>query len=626
MKTAVALGARLAFGTRGQRLRSLAVLGACALGTAFVLTVCGIAVDQLLDNTAFQRRAVVYFIAGANLIVALPVLALLTTVSRLSASVRDQRLANLRLLGMPAQQTRAVAATEVGVVSTVGTLLGGLVHALCVIAVPPAALAPWGAWVAVLLAVPAAGMIVAALPQRGSGSAALAQSRRSLPADPQWWRGLPLLVGLVLCWLARREISENPALHLPQAAVLATLFGGVATVGIGILLVVPVFTRLVAAVVLRHRRGPLATLLGRRLQDQPAAMTRVVTTLMVGLFAVMMATAVLSAFLSTPQYVAASDHVEREQLAEVSVTVAQAASTRARIASVAAVNEVSQFPIAALTWGDYDLGEGGTALIARCSQLTVDGRPLTPCTDTRANPVGEPWYGDGTAPSEADVQAWREDNTPTGSSARVRIDFGAASISPDAFRRAVGALEGQNVFVVSPDLPGVADLLPHSQVVLVAHGGPGDDLYDQLEAAGVRLDSYVDLENYRFVQGMQRLIWAVAVTVLSLGLLAFAVATIDRGIARQRELTALRLIGTPAPLLRWTQWLEALVPTALGSLLALGCGAYAGSTYLQVDRIAFPMRSAALLSATALTVSAVLALITVLGTSSRLDPEHIRTE
>lgn len=137
-----------------------------------------------------------------------------------------------------------------------------------------------------------------------------------------------------------------------------------------------------------------------------------------------------------------------------------------------------------------------------------------------------------------------------------------------------------------------------------------------------RVESFVDLENYRFVQGMQRLVSTVAVTVLSLGLLAYAVA-----VARRRELTALRLIGTPASLLRWTQWLEALVPSALGSLLALACGAFAGSTYLELgNRIAFPVRSAVLLGSTALLLAAVLALVAVLGTWSRLDPEHIRAE
>lgn len=68
-----------------------------------------------------------------------------------------------------------------------------------------------------------------------------------------------------------------------------------------------------------------------------------------------------------------------------------------------------------------------------------------------------------------------------------------------------------------------------------------------------------------------------------------------------------------------------MVPTALGSLLALGCGAYAGSTYLQLDeRLQFPVAAAVGLSVAAVVVSALLAAITVAGTTARLDAEHIR--
>lgn len=608
-------------------MRAVVVLVACVVGVAFLLTTWGIAVDQLADNTAFPRAAIIYLISGTVLIVALPVLALLSTVARLSAAVRDRRLANLRLLGMSASQTRLVAATEVGLVSLVGTALGAMLHLVCAATVPAGAIAPTAAWLVVLAAVPALVMLISFLPQRASARGALEGSRRALPDAPGWWRLAPLAAGLALCWWTHVQIGPQGGREVTQAVLLSSLFGGVALVGIGVLTVVPVFTRMLAGAVLAMGRGPRAILLGRRLQDHPAAMTRVIATLMVGLFAVMMARAVLSAFLATPQYVSAADHVERDQVAELAESASALPSVRAKLDAIGKLDQVEEFPILVARWGDYDTdGWGATVVVARCADLQRAGQALPGCRDGRLNLVGQQWFSRTSAPQTVSLRATRGWDV-VGEGTGVPVNFTASPISLAAFDRAVGVLQSTNAAVVSPDLPGVRELMARSDVLIVAHAGPGDDLYQRLNAVGLQSSIEVDIENYRFVQGMQRLVWTIAVAVLSLGLLAFSVAAIDRALARRRDLTALRLVGTPAGLLRWTQWLEAMLPTALGSLLALACGAYAGSTYLQLDeRIAFPVRDSILLSGTALLVSAALAAITVLGTSSKLDPEHIRVQ
>jgi predicted lysophospholipase L1 biosynthesis ABC-type transport system permease subunit len=98
-------------------------------------------------------------------------------------------------------------------------------------------------------------------------------------------------------------------------------------------------------------------------------------------------------------------------------------------------------------------------------------------------------------------------------------------------------------------------------------------------------------------------------------------------LSRRRELTALRLIGTPTQLLRWAQWCEAALPTALGSVFAILTGTYAGATYLQLDNDRLmPLSSGLALAAIAVVLSAALAAITVIGTGAPLDPDHIRAE
>lgn len=115
--------------------------------------------------------------------------------------------------------------------------------------------------------------------------------------------------------------------------------------------------------------------------------------------------------------------------------------------------------------------------------------------------------------------------------------------------------------------------------------------------------------------------------IIAIGLLTFTIAGIDRALSRRRELTALRLIGAPGRLLRTAQWCEAAHPTVLGSLLAIAAGGYAGATYLQLDDDkVMPLTTAFALAAVATVTSMLLAWITTLGTTARLDPEHIRAE
>jgi len=117
------------------------------------------------------------------------------------------------------------------------------------------------------------------------------------------------------------------------------------------------------------------------------------------------------------------------------------------------------------------------------------------------------------------------------------------------------------------------------------------------------------------------------VVVVSLGLLSFTIAGVDRALARRRELTALRLVGTPGRLLRVAQCWEVAIPAVFGSALAILTGAYAGATYLQLDEDRLlPLDTAVLLALAVALGAALLAAITTIGTTARLDPEHIRTE
>ena len=313
-----------------------------------LLLVWGIANSQVGTTTAFPSDpgAVTLLVVGTIGMVALPVLVFVATIARLSARVRDRRLSNLRLLGLSAAQTRLVAASEVGFASLVGSLVGaaGFVVAAPLVAqidvsgrdwtssslMPPAL-----AWICVLVVVPAVTVLTAALPQRLSSDRALSQVRQSEVRPFRLLRLVPLVLGFALCWATRSPLLDRKD-TLPREEVLVIL-AGIALLAIGMLLVIPAFVALMATVVLRLGRGPLATLVGRRLQTQPAGATRVIAALMIGLFIVVGAQGVLVAFVSTPQYVHAADFVERAQTAEVTASPGEAEATASALGSLEGV-------------------------------------------------------------------------------------------------------------------------------------------------------------------------------------------------------------------------------------------------------------------------------------------------
>lgn len=636
MRTALVLGLRLSAGTGGQRARTIATVVASAVGVAVVLLVWGLADSALSANVQFNPLAVTTLIAGTIGMVVLPVIVLIATIARLSAGLRDRRLANLRLLGLTAGQTRMVAAAEVGFASVGGAVLGTVV-AVGLAAAGTRILQANGewadtslwppviAWILVPLAVPAVAVITAAVPQQLPSEQALARTRRRDGAPVSPLRAVPLLLGVVLCWSTTSPLFDRRDV-LERWEVVASI-GGIGLLGVGMLLIVPIVVSLIAEGVLRIGRGPLSTLVGRRLQTQPAGATRVIAALMMGLFIVVAARGVLVVFLATDQYVAAADHVERAQTTAVPTPVGAVSRTVNDLRSIDGVQAVTAVPI--LEGEPRRAGPGMDSVmvvVARCTDLTATGAWLTGCTADGPSVVWNRWN----AATLPDVKAMRV-RSSSGNEGRgraVEVSLRQTSvIAPGALEREAGALAASAVVVLPPDTPGIGPLLKTTERLVIARAGPGRDLYDRVSAAGFTNDTTVDLENYDFVQGMLVVVWALGAAVIAIGLVTFTVVGIDRALGRRRELTALRLIGTPHRLLLRAQWLEAALPTVLGTAVAIAAGAYAGATYVQRDdSLTISSTGALSLALIAGVTSLVLAWVTTIGTTARLDPEHFRSE
>ena len=306
--TSLLLGLRLSI-TPAARLRTGLLALAAAIGAALVLVTLASG-----HHRAGHRDGVPERDATADRDhrhrVALPCIVLVATVARLSASMRDRRLANLRLIGLSPNQTRLVGTGEAGGAALVGTVLGWAGFWL----VRPALLghapagAAWGDFftptvldqVLVVVGVPAVAILASVLPARSSVDEALAVSRRADRRPPGWWRLLPLAAGVALCLSVVASGSSNDDASDRQ---VMGLFGGIGLTAVGMLLVLPVLVRLLTRLTAGRSLGPAQRLAVRRLEAQPAGVARIIAALLIGLFLATGARFVLVAFESTPQYV-----------------------------------------------------------------------------------------------------------------------------------------------------------------------------------------------------------------------------------------------------------------------------------------------------------------------------------
>lgn len=626
MSAAIALGIRLAFRTsRAGRLRAAMVALAAVAGTLSILSVLAVtAADREMNPARYDDGGMERVVTLIVALIALQVAGLAAVAGRLSAAMRARRLSNLRLLGLSAGRTRLVGATEVTVAAAAGSIVAvALFPAMRPLLArlrvggqtwPASALDPGVlALVAVPVLVTAATVVLAILPEQLGSRKALSQSRQSEPPAPAWWRVVPLIVGIGVCTyiqVARRGDQSGAYVML----------AGMILLGVGMVLAVPLFVQFVAALMLRsHRHVPLL-IAGRRLEGQPAAVNRVITGLLLGLFVVVGARAVVVAFEDTPQYIGAARQVNEEQVVEAVVPATEVDETVARVTAFPGVHEVIAYPILTSAC-DRAQGPHGclTAMVATCAELAVVDPRATGCRDGEVMMIGLPpdeeagqevtWMLQrGHAPEDAEIVM-----TPA-----PRASFGASN----SYRPAE--------VIIPPSLPGIAEIASKTDHSIVVTGDPGRDLAQRLRDAGAlsNAHSHWDVADYDYVATLRSTVYSVAAVVMGIGLLAFAIAAVDRALSRRRELTSLRLVGIPASTLRRSQWVEALVPISGGAVLAIALGHLAGATYLAFSDtdLAAPWEPTLILAAAAALGGVLIAALTVIATNQPITPDTIRTE
>ncbi len=220
----------------------------------------------------------------------LPVLILIATASRLSATRREQRFAAMRLVGATPHQISVISAVEAVVAAIVGVAVGfALFFAL---RAPLYHVTFTGApfaqgdlslhWIDVALAVvgvPLAAVVSARVALRRVQVSPLGVHRRTSSRPPRIVRVIPLLAGIAL--LAYFDAAGKPSAVGSQ---LLELLVGFVLLIVGLVFAGPWFTTAGSRLMTKRANRPAALIAGRRLLDNPKAAFRFISGLVIALF------------------------------------------------------------------------------------------------------------------------------------------------------------------------------------------------------------------------------------------------------------------------------------------------------------------------------------------------------
>jgi FtsX-like permease family len=220
----------------------------------------------------------------------LPVLILIATASRLSATRREQRFAAMRLVGATPHQISVISAVEAVVAAVVGVAVGfalffALRAPLYHVTFTGAPFAQgdlslhWIDVALVVIGVPIAAVVSARVALRRVQTSPLGVQRRTSSRPPRIVRVVPLLAGIAL--LAYFDAAGKPS---DVGSQLLELLVGFVLLIVGLVFAGPWFTTAGSRLMTKRANRPAALIAGRRLLDNPKAAFRFISGLVIALF------------------------------------------------------------------------------------------------------------------------------------------------------------------------------------------------------------------------------------------------------------------------------------------------------------------------------------------------------
>ncbi|WP_237551501.1 MULTISPECIES: FtsX-like permease family protein [unclassified Streptomyces] len=571
-------------------------------------------------------------------LVLLPLAVFLSVCARLSAESRARRLAALRLLGLSVKDTLRINAVETVAAALLGALLGVGVYALAneLLAqvglpglqwYPPDGRPSVSTLTVCLVVCPGMAWFVGRHRAREAALSPLRVRRGVQPGPPKKYGMLLLLPGLgVICgYCALGALGRDPS-DGPAGAVLVPV--GVLLTGAGLVLALGPATAWLARRLAGTTQSLPLALAMRRNEVEPGSSLRVVTGLVLLVYATSLAQGVLVelAHVSRPTAPTQEYALPFSDLSE---------SQRDRMRQVDGVRSQalamdSWIPTASSTTPRI------TAVVADCGQLAAfTAVPPRGCVDGRIQRLTDSDMAEDLAarPGRTYPFLLRADGgqeSTTGRTEKFRVTVPRETLAIRA--RQPSAFAGADV-LVPPSLLPEGQRPATGQFLLMSRSTPDtvrtvlDGLgaiapTAEIEAVGVNIDS---LQQITVVKS---LLAAGIVLGLAIGVAAFAVSAADRAMENRGRLATLNLLGARPLTVRMSQCIQVLLPLTVGLVGALVAGRLAESSYLITGGGTVHWDSDGLPLLTACTAGILLtaALASLPLTHRHVELEHIRRD
>ncbi|MBW8801584.1 MAG: ABC transporter permease [Streptomyces sp.] len=567
----------------------------------------------------------------------LPVLVLVATATRLSASSRDRRLSALRLVGATPRQARTIAAAE-GLLAGIAGVAGGLA-VFWLLRGPACALLPFPEGVyaqdlmptaaevaAVLVGVPLLAVVSAVLSLRKVVMSPLGLRRSARVRGVGWWRLLPVATGLGMLIALRLNHHAWPPGD-PTGTTL--LLGGGGLTLIGLAVAAPAMSRLGAGL-LSRLPWVSAGLAARRIDSDPSASARVVT----GMVLVVFSAAWLLAFLPVLQGSRTSSDVDLVHLlpkgtltTATDLGAVDVAGVR-RVPGVRSVVAVGTAQLAPPGWkGDNGNIAPDTSsrqvAIGSCTDLATTLRRDIGCTDAKVYRLATPYGAELAAGSTVGIL---DDNDRI--SGHFQLPARIPVLHVPLFLQYSGLADGE--LLIDPEL------LPRARGTRLFATTDGTTTTVERTRAAMpfvlAMTSQTPQEAVSgaamVYEGYLRAVRIGLVLALLVGAASLAVTTADAVHERRRSLATLVAFGTPLRTLRRSVLLQMAAPMLTNVLAALGAAAVASACYLGLTEDAWTLpwggwglTALAAVAAVLLATAATLPLVSAVGR-----PEALRAE
>ncbi|MEU6928119.1 FtsX-like permease family protein [Streptomyces sp. NPDC046374] len=561
-------------------------------------------------------------------IVLLPLAVFLSVCARLSAESRARRLAALRLVGLSVKDTLRVNAGETVAAAFLGAVVGvagylGFNEVMARIGLPglhwyPADGRPEVTTLAVCLVLcPALAWFVGRRSAREAALTPLNVRRTAQRKPPKKYGTLLLVPGLgviggycVLSVLGRDPSGGSASAVLVPGAVLLT--------GAGLVFgLAPVTAWLARRLAGRVRSLPL-TLAMRRAEVDPGSALRVVTGLVLLVYATSLTQGVLVEL----------DQVSRRTAPVQEYQIHASGLSEQQQSELVRVKGTLSSVVSSRSWtpSTGEFVPSVDAVIGTCTQVAAFTAWSKGCVEGKVLRLHQP-----SLPSEFDARPGERFPFVLKDGRRVTVTVPHDQFAVRAYQPSV--ISSGGILIPPSLLPDKALPPANTYIHLVTPSDP-TTVRTALDAIGA-IAPTAEVEPVGIVVSslhqltvIRSLLAAGMVLGLVVGVAAFVVSVADRAMERRGQVAALALLGARGGTLRWAQCAQVVLPLGVGLGAAVVTGWLAESSYLITGggAVHWDWAGLPLLVVSALGVLVVGGLASLPLVRRHVDPEHIRRD